>query len=906
MKRWHLLLTVAILGVLANCSGSSQIASTQPEAPLLPDGPTIRHIEPIVSEDRTSVVVRADFPLSYTSYSSDPATLVIEFPNANGSLLPSPELPVGSPDLETIRIERYEDAFGGQTTRLAFVVPPGFEHEIRSDGNDLLVELRGPQRAAEAPGGLEPLASNFQEEPIPGSIEEELALEESLADDEEFAAEDDFGIEDYEELEPVAEFEEEPVQEEDFQLELAQDYPVDSSGSGMEEELAEPPSAPPAMQPRLPSARILSHVHVQDGGSNPHIRLDGDGAFQYESFVLSNPPRVVVDLKQVTNRFQQPKLSVSSPLVNSVRIAQFKPSPDPVARVVFDLSHPTPYEILPVGSSLEVRFGEAAAAAPPPAPEPVEEQPAPETLEPLAADTGGEADADAGTEEDFWETGTEGTVSSEDQESWDSDFDEEGWDTGTTVQPLLTPDGSAGQGEGAEEISDLPDDFIDEDAEFVPFEEEPASAPEPAPKTKSAPAREVRLTSSAFESKTIAGGEQIYTGKRISISFRDADLKDVFRLFHEISGMNVVLDPGVSGKITIILDNVPWDQALDIILKNNGLDKVFENNLIRIATTQKLAQEASARRALKEAQELEVDAVTFTRVLSYAKVKDVLKVVKKLLSKRGDVIEDVRTNSLIISDVPKKKETINRLIDALDTQTPQVMIEARIVETDRNFEQNFGIVWGFTADASPARGTQTGLQFPNRATAVYDVSLPAPAATSSLGLSFGNVLDSFMLDVTLEAFELNGSVRILSAPKIATQNNEKATIEQGVRIPVVNTTATEINVEFISASLKLEVTPQITADNTIILDVRIDNSSPDFVNRVGDTPPIITERAETKILIKNGGTAVIGGIYKVNDAVSEAGVPGLRRLPLLGWLFKNKTVVRSNSELLVFLTPRIL
>ncbi len=905
MKRWQLLLTVAILGTLANCSGGPQVASTQPEAPLLPDGPTIRQIEPIVTEDRTRVIVQADFPLSYTSYSSDPATLVVEFPNANGSLLPSPELPVGSPDLETIRIERYEDAFGGQTTRLAFVAPPGFEHEIRSDGNDLYVELRGPQRAAESPGGLEPLASNFQDEAIPGSIEEELALEESLADDEEFAAEDDFGIEDYEELEPVAEFEEETAQEEDFQLEPSENYAVDSSGAGMEEDLAEPLSAPPAMQPRLPPARSLSHVHVQEGGVNPHIRLDGDGAFQYESFVLSNPPRVVVDLKQVTNRFQQPKVSVSSPFVNFVRIAQFKTSPDPVARVVFDLSHPTPYAVLPVGSSLEVRFGEVAAAAPPPAPEPVEDPLAPEVLEPLAADAEGEVDADADAEQDFWDTGTEGTASSEDEESWDFDSEDESWDTGTTV-PLQALDDSASQGEGAEEITDLPDDFVDEDAEFIPFEEEPAFAPEPAAKTKSAPATEVRLTSRAFESKTIAGGDQIYTGKRISISFRDADLKDVFRLFHEISGMNVVLDPGVSGKITIILDNVPWDQALDIILKNNGLDKVFENNLIRIATTQKLAQEASARKALKEAQELEVDPITFTRVLSYAKVKDILPVVKKLLSKRGDVIEDARTNSLIISDVPKKKDAISRLLDALDTQTPQVMIEARIIETDRDFEQSFGIIWGFTADASPARGTQTGLQFPNRATAVYDVSLPAPAATSTLGLSFGNVLDSFLLDVTLEAFELNGSVRILSAPKIATQNNEKATIEQGVQIPVVNTTATEINVEFISASLKLEVTPQITADNTIILDVRIDNSSPDFVNRVGDTPPIITERAETKILIKNGGTAVIGGIYKVNDSVTEAGVPGLRRLPLLGWLFKNKSVVRDNNELLVFLTPRIL
>jgi len=856
MNRWQLLLTVAVLGWLAGCASQSGPAPTQSEAPVLPTGPTVRQIEPIVAEDRTRIVVRADYPLNYTSYSPDATTLVVELPNANGSLVPSSEMPVGSADLETVRVESYEDAFGGPTTRLTIAATPGFRHEIRSEGTELWVDLMGPQRPPSSPSAQTPAADSGTAA-APGSVEEELALE-------------------------GADFEEMPAEEAELALETEEPA---GTAAAPAPAAAEPEPVHIAEQPRLPAARTLNRVQVQEGGAGPRIRLEGDGSFEYESFMLQNPPRLVVDLKQVTNQSRQPRLSATGPVLSAVRVAQFKTGAQPVSRVVFDLATSAPYQVQASGQALEVLLGEAARTAPPAAPRAVADAPS----APVAAVEPELTPADAGTPSAAPEGAQEALSPAPDPEAAPEEA------------PVVEAEAGGAQA--------LPDDFVDTQAEFVPLEEEPVPAA-PATVASTAPRRgkttDIRLTTQAFEAKTIAGEKRHYTGKRISISFRDADLKDVFRLFHEISGLNIVLDPAVGGRITIILENVPWDQALDIILKNNSLDKVFEDNLIRIATTQKLAQEAAARKALLEAQELEVEPVTFTRVLSYATAEEVLPVVKRVLSKRGDIVQDKRTNSLIISDVPAKKEAANRLIDTLDTRTPQVMIEARIIETDRDFEQHFGIEWGFNARATPALGTQTGLQFPHRATVNYDVSLPAAASSSSLGLSFGNVLDSFTLDITLDAFELNGSVRILSAPKVATQNNEKAVIEQGVQIPVVNTTATEINVEFISASLKLEVTPQITADDTIILDVKIDNSSPDFVNRVGDVPPIITERAETKILIKNGGTAVIGGIFKLNDAVTETGVPGLRKLPLLGWLFKNKSVTRDNSELLVFLTPRIL
>ena len=401
-----------------------------------------------------------------------------------------------------------------------------------------------------------------------------------------------------------------------------------------------------------------------------------------------------------------------------------------------------------------------------------------------------------------------------------------------------------------------------------------------------------------FKSKTLSDQQPVYTGRRISLELVDADLKQVFRLFHEISGLNFILDPSVGGKVTVVLDNVPWDQSLDIILRNNGLDKVFENNVVRIASTAKLAQEAQQRRTLKDAARLEVDPVTVSRVLSYAKAEDMDGILRRVLSARGKSFYDQRTNTIVMTDIPEKIDELNNLMDDLDTQTPQVMIEARIVETSREFTRDLGIDWGFLANDQ--RGAGNSFQ------AEYDLNLPRVADANRLGLFFGDLgPNGFAIDIALDALEVEGRGRVLSAPKVMAQNNTTATIEQGSQIPVVNTTATEINVEFISASLKLEVTPQITAEGTIIMDIKVENNSPDFNNRVGTTPAINTQRASTRVLVEDGGTTVIGGVFFLNEGESETGVPGLRKIPGLGWLFKNKNITKENKELLIFITPKI-
>ncbi len=639
-------------------------------------------------------------------------------------------------------------------------------------------------------------------------------------------------------------------------------------------------------QEAAPSASgDLLQVAVQAGADGaPVVRLEGRGLERYEAFMLDSPPRLVVDLYDVTSRLETHHYRIGEGGVLRVRAGQYRNEPERISRVVFDLETPVPYEILPGAEGLTVSFAPMAREG--------------QGAEPAA----------------FTPPIPEGPAAGLGQTALGADPRLLPAAAAPEPEPgVSVPDPADGPGPGTPAAGPAPSATAETAETVVPasaraIPEQALEALLAAPAYAAPAQAPERGAAERFETKLIGEQAPQYTGKRISLNLVDADIKQVFRLFHEISGLNFVLHPKVDGRVTIVLDHVPWDQALDLILKNNGLEKVLEGNVVRIAPVQELASEAALRKQLKEAKDLEVEPVTITRTLSYAKAKAVEQVIREsgVLTPRGKVIVDERTNTLIISDVPKKTEPLDQLISSLDTETPQVMIEARIVETSREFVRDFGVVWGFEAIADASRGTATNLTFPHNLSARYGLNLPGPGGASSLGFSFGNVIDSFTLDVTLNALETEGRGRILSSPKIATQNNEKAEIEQGVRIPVVNTTATEINVEFVSASLRLIVTPQITAEGTVILDVEVENNTPDFVNRVGDVPPINTQRAQTKVLINDGGTTVIGGIFSVNEGMSETGVPWFRKIPLFGWLFKSRNVTNQNRELLIFITPKIM
>ncbi len=410
-----------------------------------------------------------------------------------------------------------------------------------------------------------------------------------------------------------------------------------------------------------------------------------------------------------------------------------------------------------------------------------------------------------------------------------------------------------------------------------------------------------------------------FTGHPITLDFQGADLRAVLRTFSEISGLNLVIDPTITGSVDVSLRDVPWDQALDIILKANKLGYSLDGTIVRIAPLNVLAEEEAERRKLTEAQALAGQLSIFTRPLSYAKAQDLVSILtRSALSTRGEVQVDARTNTLIIRDLPERLQAVTDLLGTLDRPQPQVEIEARIVQTTRDFARALGVQWGLTGRVDPALGNTTGLAFPNNGSltgrtggvlgpngADSAINLAAPAASSALGLALGSINGAFNLDVALSALEGTGKGRLLSTPRVSTQNNIEAEITQGIQIPIQTVANNTVTVQFKDAALTLRVTPQITASKTVIMRIALENASADFSRSVEGIPPINTQRAVTTVLVGDGETTVIGGIYLSEEQTNQDRVPGLHRVPLLGLLFKRDSVSDQSRELLIFITPRI-
>ncbi len=416
------------------------------------------------------------------------------------------------------------------------------------------------------------------------------------------------------------------------------------------------------------------------------------------------------------------------------------------------------------------------------------------------------------------------------------------------------------------------------------------------------------------------------------MDFQNADLRSVLRTFAEISGLNIVIDPQVQGTVDVALTEVPWDQALDIILRANRLGYIVDGTVVRIAPLTALADEEGQRRKLAEEQALAGELVVLTRTLSYARAGNLQDLITRaVLSSRGQVHIDERTNTLIITDLQSRLSTAQELIDTLDRPEPQVEIEARIVQANQDAAKQLGVQWGILGRVSQELSNTLPLAFPNRggvsgrlgtqgpseATGGPDtralptensgtvVDLPAPAPNSAIGLTLGSINGSLNLDIILSAMEDQGQARILSNPRVTTQNNVQATIIQGDQIPIQTVANNTVTVQFKDAALRLAVTPQITAAGTVIMQVELENDFADFGRSVNGIPPIVTQRANTTVQVADGETTVIGGIFESVQSSSTARTPGLNRIPLLGWLFRNQQQSESTDELLIFLTPRI-
>ena len=402
-----------------------------------------------------------------------------------------------------------------------------------------------------------------------------------------------------------------------------------------------------------------------------------------------------------------------------------------------------------------------------------------------------------------------------------------------------------------------------------------------------------------------------FTGQKISLDLQEVDVRNVLRLLADVTGKNLVVEPGVSGKVTLKVDNVPWDQVLELILKINELDQVMEGNVIRIATAAKIKAELDRKREAVEARKELASAArdlgeisTEYLQVNYADVGDISAQIDNVKSEMGSVSVDNRTNLIIYSDFPKRIETAKEILARLDRATKQVMVESRIVSATTNFSRNLGVSWNAGYTANSLAGRLGG-------SPAFDLAVAAPtAAVGTFGLAFtralgvNNILD---LDMQLDALENAGEGRVISSPRIFTLDHVQAMIQQGDQIPYPQRTEEgTISTAFAPATLSLTVTPHITPDGKVRMEVLAKRDQADFSRTVQDVPAIRTQEAQTELLVNDGDTIVIGGIVIQDTEWSEDRVPFLWRIPLLGWLFKNRQINDEKSELLIFLSPSII
>jgi type IV pilus assembly protein PilQ len=683
-----------------------------------------------------------------------------------------------------------------------------------------------------------------------------------------------------------------------------------------------------------PKRAALERLAITQGEDGISIEITAEGHVNPKLSTLDRPARVVLELPATVAAIQQRSYVVDSDGVKGVRIGMDGQTP-PNTRVVVDLVKVCPYELVPGGNNRLVlklhpkatmakTGAKAAASLHPTVTTPVAAKPVTSNASaptsavaahpspvPAPAMEKQPAQSAAATGFVFVEPSYKPKDESKAAESQP-----------TVVEP------SARAVEAAAKFADKPASELLDTTSHASMQAQgaPAGATQTMPIQ---PAVNLAAEQRAQMEKNPSGMAPKYTGEPISVNLKDVDLKDFFRLIHEISGLNVVLDPNVHGTLTIVLDDVPWDQALDIVLKNDGLARELDGNVLRIATIETLKKEADNRRAQQEAQMMAVDKVTVTRFLSYAHSKDAVPTIKKFLTQRGDVISDDRTNALIISDIPAVMPGIDRLLTQLDRKTQEVEIEARVVAATRSFARDIGTQLGFgwgnnanSAGGASSVGTSpigvfglnpqytvVGSTAPT-GTTLTQIPLFSNLANASptSGLSFINFSRHIQIDAILTMAESRGLLKILSRPRVVTQNNIQALVRQGVRVPIV--TQAQLGgpptVTYVDAFLRLTVVPQITSEGTIFLNVDVENTTPDFGRTVQGNPTLITQQATTQVLVTDGGTVVIGGVIQTQNSVNVNQVPLLGNIPALGNLFKHRQVSTSNQELIFFITPRII
>ncbi|HEX8253701.1 MAG TPA: type IV pilus secretin PilQ [Thermoanaerobaculia bacterium] len=802
-----------------------------------------------VEIDGSRVLLRTNGAPAFTSYSPSPGVFIVDLTDTsrNAGVTVPATLP---PAVSSITADEVVE-MGSRLTRITFRLAQTMQPEVTTIDKAVVITIPATAIPIE-------IASAPSVETLPAAT-------------------------------PVAQHEEPAVIEESPAAPIAE--PV-------VEEITDAVPVVPRVEEVLPRARAVRAINAVNNDGNVEVRIAGDGQFKYKAFRLENPSRLVIDLDGVKNAASKNNVTVDDDVVKRVRVAQFQPN---VARVVVDLAHKAEYDIVTVGEEVRVAFAPSARASvdrPVSAPavsapvktayvEPV--SPKPQPVAPRATP----APAPAAQMEVVAESIPEGIP--------------------TIVPAAQTPEMQARSWAVPEPASKGARSRITPAVDQAPAQRpatqedvfSDAAVQQQQQTQQAAPAAAVQNLSGG--SRTLSGGPRTFNGEPLSLNLKDADIKDVLRTFAELTGLNIAIDPGVSGSVTVDFVDVPWDQALDLILRQNNLTFTLEGNVMRIGTIERIAAETAASRRLEEEERLRVPLTTLSIKLSYARAQEVQGLLRDIASPRARIIVDQRTNQIIISEIPEVLRTMQNLIVTVDIPSRQVMIEARIVETLRSFQQLWGFNFNFNGSLDPALGTGTGLVFPNRVGFNGGPFNFAPAGTRVFNLSLFDVLGTFDLNIALHATEVNGWGKVVSAPRVTTQDNQAAEIQSGFQIPYQTRVNFTTTVSYLDATLRLSVTPQITEAGTVIMDIAVQKNEPAIGLAIEGSAgtPLTTRQARTRLMVRDGGTAVIAGIFTTRDNRNQSRVPVLHQIPVIGALFRTHRIDTSNDELLIFITPRI-
>jgi len=636
----------------------------------------------------------------------------------------------------------------------------------------------------------------------------------------------------------------------------------------------------------------VSDISIKDGeAGQTFVDVATSGAATFRVSRLESPRRLVVDVQDARSALARNSYAAHSSLLKGVRVGQFRENNPAVLRVVADLMGDPAFDVHAISGGIRIELRAREAHAQVVRSEPVKGLTA--SVPPLVV----AKPAAAPQQSSSPVPDSTAAPAKPAKETAKLDY-----------QKALPP------GPGSDQVAAAPQ----------------SAAPDQTPEALQAANAAATIAATSFPSSTAdaqaaapaAGGQTAeqpkYTGEPISVNLKDVDLKDFFRLIHEISGLNIIVDPNVAGSVTLVLDAVPWDQALDIVLKNNGLGRVLEGNVLRIARLDTLTAEQGATAKLAAARQEAMPLVTIFHPVNYAKATDIQAMIKGwigggALTSRGSILVDQRTNTLIISDVQTQIPIIENIIGKLDKKAKQVVIEARIVLATTSFSRSLasalsGLAFGASNHTGVGAATGTG----SSASATIPNSVPSPpsvTASPATASGFGTftIMNSSahgVIEAAIAAAETTSQAKTISRPTIITQNNVSGTVTQGTQVPIQTTINNTISITYQNASLTLTVTPQVTDDGNVFLIINVQNSSVGAV-LTSAGPSINTQQAQTQVLVPDGGTVVFGGVTVTARSKSASYVPLLGNIPILGNLFKSWNVQDSDQELLFFVTPKI-